>query len=101
MRKTSKPEFSYKDIESKKYKYELLEDYHIEIDYWPLKEVEDDFYSVSLVGLMVTKKGYQWDGASGPTIDSENTIRASCVHDVLCQMFRRKQLSLSFKWKLL
>lgn len=25
--------------------------------------------------------GFRWDGASGPTVDSSNTMRASLVHD--------------------
>ena len=29
------------------------------------------------------KPGFGWDGASGPTVDSENTMRASLVHDCL------------------
>lgn len=32
--------------------------------------------------------GYQWDGPSGPTLDSQDTMRGSMVHDVLYQAIR-------------
>ena len=34
------------------------------------------------------KKGYAWDGPSGPTIDTANAMRASLVHDGLYQAMR-------------
>ena len=32
--------------------------------------------------------GYAWDGPSGPTVDTRNSMRASLVHDVLYQAMR-------------
>ena len=37
---------------------------------------------------LVIEAGYAWDGASGPTIDTENTMQASLVHDALYQAIR-------------
>ncbi len=37
---------------------------------------------------LTTKKGYAWDGPSGPTIDSKNFMRGSLVHDALYQLMR-------------
>lgn len=34
-------------------------------------------------GRMVVKSGFLWNGASGPTIDTDNTMRASKGHDAL------------------
>ena len=38
--------------------------------------------------------GYRWDGASGPTIDSEDSMQASLFHDVVYQMLRERKLPL-------
>lgn len=34
------------------------------------------------------KKGYCWDGPSGPTIDTDNFMRGSLFHDAWYQIFR-------------
>ena len=33
--------------------------------------------------ILTLANGYEWDGASGPTFDSEDSQRASAVHDAL------------------
>lgn len=37
---------------------------------------------------IVIRKGYRWDGCSGPTIDTKSTMRAGLVHDCLYQAMR-------------
>ena len=37
---------------------------------------------------LVIGKGYSWDGASGPTVDTDATMRASLAHDALYQCMR-------------
>jgi len=37
--------------------------------------------------------GFQWDGPSGPTIDTMATMRASAVHDALYRMIGEGELS--------
>lgn len=39
-------------------------------------------------GLLHIQKGYAWDGASGPTKDTKNSMRGSCCHDALYQLMR-------------
>lgn len=41
--------------------------------------------------------GYCWDGLSGPTIDSKNSMRGSLVHDVYYQLIREGKLDI--KWR--
>ena len=46
---------------------------------------------------VVVRNGYAWDGPSGPTIDTENSMRASLVHDVLYQGMREGMLPAGFR----
>ena len=39
-------------------------------------------------GMLTIKKGYAWDGPSGPTIDTPSVMRGSLVHDCLYQLLR-------------
>ena len=39
-------------------------------------------------GLITVKRGYVWDGASGPTWDTKNTMLGSLIHDALYQLMR-------------
>ncbi len=39
-------------------------------------------------GVLTIKKGYAWDGPSGPTIDTASVMRGSLVHDCLYQLLR-------------
>lgn len=75
------------------YKYQCAEDFTFNTDAKPLIDVEDDFVSLSASGLLTVKKGYAWDGPSGPTFDTKNSMRASCKHDALSQLMRKGLLS--------
>ena len=39
-------------------------------------------------GRLTVREGYAWDGASGPTWDTNNALVPSLVHDVLYQAIR-------------
>ncbi len=43
--------------------------------------------------------GYTWDGASGPTWDTEATITASAVHDALYQLMAAQKIPKRQRWK--
>lgn len=49
-------------------------------------------------GCLYITRGYAWDGASGPAIDTTSIIRASLVHDVLYQMIAHGALPID-PWK--
>ena len=72
------------------YKYQLAEDYQVKIGVIPKGNVKTDFIDLSTEGMLVIKKGYAWDGPSGPTIDTRNFMRGSLVHDALYQLMRNK-----------
>lgn len=44
--------------------------------------------------LLTIKKGYAWDGPSGPTFDTMSAMRGSCVHDALYQLMREELISM-------
>jgi hypothetical protein len=72
----------------KRYKYQLLGDYSIQLAIIPEKGVETPFVTLMKSGHLTIKKGYAWDGPSGPTFDTPSFMRGSLVHDVLYQLLR-------------
>lgn len=60
--------------------------------------IEDDLFTLYESGLLVIRKGFAWDGASGPTFDTKSSMRASLVHDVFCVCMRDGRLSYE-KWQ--
>ena len=77
------------------YKYELAEDVIIHlVSILPKKEIEHEFFNFNVSGRLLIRKGYRWDGPSGPTVDSKSTLIASMVHDVGYQMTRDGHFSI-------
>lgn len=76
----------------KGYKYQLVEEYSTEIPIKPGNDIESDYVVLSNDGNIIIKKGYAWDGPSGPTIDTLNFMRGSLVHDALYQLMREEKL---------
>ncbi len=75
------------------YKYQLREDYSVDIGIHPENEVRiSDFVVLTPEGNLTIKARYSWDGPSGPTIDTRNFMRGSLVHDALYQLIREGHL---------
>ena len=74
------------------YKYQLAENYRVQI---PIKgtTIRQGPIKLTVQGWLTIKKGYAWDGPSGPAIDTKNFMRGSLVHDALYQLMRHKRLS--------
>ncbi len=81
----------------KGYKYQTVNDYTLFTGITPPKSLVFKWAILSDNGYLTIIHDYAWNGASGPTIDTENSIRASLVHDVLYQMIRLGFLDA--KWK--
>ena len=81
-------------IEYKKgYKYQLADEYVVDIDIMPENDImTNDYINLTSEGCLTIKKGYAWDGPSGPTIDTLNFMRSSLVHDALYQLMRNEHL---------
>ena len=74
------------------YKYQLKKDYTDIIPIRPSSNINSQFISLSNTGSLFIKSGYAWDGPSGPTIDTQNFMRGSLVHDALYQLMREGTL---------
>ena len=71
------------------FKYQLYEDYSFDIHEYPEEEIYCGRYLYfSETGVLTIRNGYCWDGPSGPTIDTDNFMRGSLVHDGLYQIIR-------------
>ena len=79
-------------LELRSYKYQLMKDYHVQIDIKPAQDIIFNFVSLSSGGLLTMNKAYAWDGPSGPSIDTRNFMRGSLVHDALYQLMRLSAL---------
>jgi len=74
------------------YKYQLKEDYESPIDIRQDVNVVTQFIELTPDGVLTIRKGYAWDGPSGPTFDTLNFMRGSLVHDALYQLMRERHL---------
>ena len=90
----TKHQISYKSG----YKYQLVEEYQVEISVTPEKNIQTNYIDLTTEGLLTIKNGYAWDGPSGPTIDTTNFMRGSLVHDALYQLMRNKLIDKE-KWR--
>lgn len=89
--------FEYKKVSHDRYKYKVTADYLVKTCVLPLAPINHVFFGLERGGLLHIKAGYMWDGASGPTIDTKNIPRASCVHDVFYQMMRERYIKSGHK----
>lgn len=80
-----------------KAKYQLAEDILIQTDLRPTSVIRHGFIGLYCNGLLKIKKGYAWDGPSGPTFDSLCSLRGSCVHDALYELLRQELLGQEYK----
>lgn len=91
--------FVYKKIDHPDYKYELVEDYSIQLDFKPPNEMDivTDWFCWWSDGRVLLKAGYRWDGVSGPMIDTINTMIPGCLHDFGYQGLRERCFPQSYK----
>jgi hypothetical protein len=69
------------------YKYQLVSNFSVNTDIiW--YNISTDYITLNNRGVLNILKGYAWDGPSGFTYDSKNSLRASLVHDALYQCLR-------------
>lgn len=81
------------------YKYQLKEDYNVQLPESPRVYIDHPFFSLTINGLLGLKAGYAWDGPSGPVIQTSTFMRASLVHDALYQFMREGYVTQDFRPK--
>lgn len=67
------------------YKYQFTRDYSCFTGVLLPQDIIRDFYTLTANGWCHIKKGYAWDGASGPAPDLKSSMRGSAIHDCYCQ----------------
>ena len=76
----------------RKYKYNLHSDLPystgIKVDALKISKYSNKYLSIDSKGKLLIKKGYSWDGPSGPAFDTKNFMQGSLVHDALYQLMR-------------
>lgn len=86
---------------TKGYKYQLNKIHkHILSDSQlvPTSNIETGFISLDTSGVLTIQAGYAWDGPSGPTVDTDNFMRGSLVHDALYQIIREGRLPIEARY---
>lgn len=80
------------------YKYQLAEDYSVIVPVVPERDISLRFIKLTLEGRLTIREDYAWDGPSGPTQDTPDSLRASLVHDALYALMREGQLDAA-RWR--
>lgn len=78
----------YREIDHPLYKYEMIRSRTVQTS-WLGTTIDCLFFHLNVLGLMTIKKGYRWDGPSGPTVDTPSFMRSSAVHDCFFQALRQ------------
>lgn len=69
------------------YKYQITRDMHYQTTILGY-DIDIEYIRLTPDGLLTLKKGYAWNGASGPTWDTKNSQRGSGEHDAGYQLIR-------------
>lgn len=79
-----------------KYKYQLMEPYRYQTELADLghRATKDDWVVLRNDGWLELRKGYAWDGPSGPSFDTPDFMRGSLIHDALYQLIRERLLKM-------
>ncbi len=73
---------------SRGYKYQVRRPFHITLQIVPYAPIDLPFVKMSMMGELIVCIGYAWNGASGPTWDTLNSMIGSLIHDIIYQLIR-------------
>lgn len=74
------------------YKYQMRENAVADSRIRPGKLINHEYFAISVDGVILVRRGYAWDGASGPAIDDPGTLLPSVFHDAGYQAIQLKLL---------
>ena len=73
--------------QEKNAKYWLRSDYGVYVGILRYN-IKTDFVELTKNGWLLIRKGFVWDGPSGPTFDTPDSMRGSLIHDALYMLMR-------------
>ena len=79
------------------YRFQSSNQIAIQLDVNPNVYFNTDFISITLNGVLIIRKGYAWNGANKPAINTKNSVRATEIHDALYQAIRMGFLPKSYR----
>ena len=75
------------------YKYQLLKRAEFQTAFRPNLDIITEYVHLTTDGRLIVLPGYAWDGCSGPTVDTKDSMRAGLAHDALYGLMRQQQLA--------
>ena len=75
------------------FKYQLVKSVTVTTKILPEFYINTRYITLSKGGTLHLGVGFAWDGASGWTIDTKSSMRASAVHDALYKLIRMGRLA--------
>ena len=79
------------------YKYNLHSDLEYETGITVENPKDLKWLEITATGRLIIRKGYSWDGPSGPSIDTKDFMQGSLIHDALYQLIREGVLPQSVR----
>lgn len=79
------------------YKYVLHETCSLQTEIQPPSDIVTPYLMLTAGGLLTVVRGYAWDGASGPAVDTKDFIRPSLIHDAFYNLMREGLLDLGWR----
>lgn len=79
------------------YRYQNFEDMTLVTDILPRRAGGNNFVDITAAGVLTIRRGYAWDGASGPAINTENFRTGSMVHDGIYQLIREGVVGMEYR----
>ena len=73
----------------KGFKYQIAEDLILQTSFRPESNIYSDFCCLTMNGELLLKRGFAWDGASGPVVDRKSNMIAGAGHDGLYRLMRK------------
>ena len=70
------------------WKYDLPERVTFQTRIKPDRILRTDWITLHPDGTLILEAGYAWDGPSGPTFDTPDSLRGSAIHDALYQLMK-------------
>lgn len=80
------------------YKYQLVVDSPPFLTVFrPLVDIDTEWIHLGADGILIARAGYAYDGPSGPTFDTPDSMQGSLAHDMLYQLMGLGLLPLTCK----